>query len=275
MKDTDCVRFLQWALPRLHMRWPGFRKVRKQVCKRLGRHLAELDLPDGDAYRQHLAGHPEEWQTLDRICRVVVTRFYRDKLVFATLAEQVLPELADAALAAGEKTLRCWSIGSASGEEPYTLAILWRHWLAPRFPGLTCRITATEVDPRLLARSRQACYPFGTIRNLPTELRSAAFEPLDGQFHLRQEYRDMVDFRQQDIRTTLPEGPFHLILCRNLVFTYFDEPQQAEILRKLREALLPGGWLLVGVREVLPACEPGLDPVSKRLGLYRRGSSSA
>ena len=122
MIDTECVRFLQWALPQLHMRWPGFRKVRKQVCKRLGRRLKELGLVDTDAYRQYLVQQPEEWLILDRLCRVVVTRFYRDKRVFETLVEEVLPELATTALAAGDKTLRCWSIGSASGEEPYTLA---------------------------------------------------------------------------------------------------------------------------------------------------------
>ena len=274
MIDTECVRFLQWALPQLHMRWPGFRKVRKQVCKRLSRRLKELELPDTDAYRQHLSRHPEEWQTLDRLCRVVVTRFYRDKLVFATLVEKVLPELATAALAVGDKTLRCWSIGSASGEEPYTLAILWQHLLAPRFPGLELSVLATEVDPRLLARSQKACYPAGTIRNLPGDLRNAAFSEAGNQYCLKPAYRSLVEFRQQDVRTALPGGRFHMILCRNLVFTYFDEMQQEKILAELQAKLLPGGWLVVGVRETLPAGAGGLTRVSERLGLYRKESDA-
>jgi chemotaxis protein methyltransferase CheR len=270
MIDTECVGFLQWALPQLHMRWPGFRKVRKQVCKRLGRHLKELGLPDTDAYRQYLAQHPEEWQTLDRLCQVVVTRFYRDKRVFETLAEKVLPELATTALVAGDKSLYCWSIGSASGEEPYTLAIVWRHMLAARFSELSLSILATERDPRLLARSEQACYPGGTIKNLPEGLRDAAFSETSDQYCLKPVYRAMVEFRQQDIRTATPEGRFHLILCRNLVFTYFDEAQQEEILAQLQAKLLPGGWLVVGVRETLPAGAGGLARVSERLGLYRK-----
>ena len=274
MIDTECVRFLQWALPKLHMRWPGFRKVRKQVCKRLSRRLKELGLPDSDAYRQHLARHPEEWQTLDRLCRVVVTRFYRDKLVFETLAEKVLPELATAALAAGDKTLRCWSIGSASGEEPYTLAILWQDLLKPRFPGVELSMLATELDPQLLARSQKACYPAGTIKNLPEGLRAAAFSEAGEQYCLKPAYRAMVEFRQQDVRTALPDGSFHLILCRNLVFTYFDEAQQEEILAELQAKLLPGGWLVVGVREKLPAEVDGLTRVSERLGLYRKESDA-
>lgn len=274
MIDTECVRFLQWALPQLHMRWPGFRKVRKQVCKRLSRRLKELSLPDSDAYRRHLATQPEEWQTLEQLCRVVVTRFYRDKRVFKTLAEKVLPELATAALAAGDKTLRCWSIGSASGEEPYTLAILWRDWLAARFPGVGLSMLATEVAPQLLARSQKACYPAGTIKNLPGDLRDAAFSQAGDQYCLKPAYRSLVEFRQQDVRTALPDGPFHLILCRNLVFTYFDEAQQAKTLAELQTKLLPGGWLVVGVRETLPAEAGGLTKVSERLGLYRKESDA-
>lgn len=274
MIDIECVRFLQWALPRLHMRWPGFRKVRKRVCKRLSRRLKELGLPDSDAYQQYLSRHPEEWQTLERFCRVVVSRFYRDKRVFETLAATVLPELASAALATGDKSLRCWSIGSASGEEPYSLAILWRHWLAARFPELEFSILATEVDPGLLARSEKACYPFGSIRNLPAELRDAAFNQTKDHYCLQPAYQTMVEFRQQDIRIAMPNGRFHLILCRNLVFTYFDEAQQAKILSELQAKLLPGGWLVLGVRETLPAEANGLSVMSKRLGLYRKESDA-
>ena len=270
MKDDDCVRLLQWALPRLHMRWPGFRKVRKRVCKRIGRRLGELGLADGDSYRAYLEANTEEWGRLDGLCRVVVTRYYRDKLVFARLADEVLPNLAAEATAADRDRLRCWSVGSASGEEPYTLAILWHEWLAPRSPGLQLDILGTEVDAELLTRSQKACYPIGTLRDLPVALRDAAFDNVDGQYCLRSVYRERVAFRRQDIRRDLPDGPFDLILCRNLVFTYFDEPLQNRILDRLLTRLRPGGWLVVGTREVLPGPREELVPESERLGLYRR-----
>lgn len=119
MQDKDCIRFLQWALPQIQMRWTGFRRVHKQVCKRLARRLTELELSDLDSYRQYLSSNHDEWPKLDSLCRVVVTRFYRDKRVFGELAERVLPQLAAAAQAAGRKILHAWSIGSASGEEAY------------------------------------------------------------------------------------------------------------------------------------------------------------
>ncbi len=269
VNDSACVRFLQWALPQLKLRWAGFRNVHKRVCKHLGRRLAELGLSDLEAYKTYLARHPDEWQQLDRFCRIVITRFYRDKRVFDELATTVLPCLATHALAEDRSTLAVWSIGSASGEEPYTLAILWHLRLAERFAPLRMDILATEIDPRLLERSRIACYPPSTLKNLPAALRAAAFVVRDQGICLRPELRERVTFRQQDIRISLPDQTFDLILCRNLVFTYFELPQQRTILARLLSRLHPGGWLVLGVHENLPAGVVGLDAVSPRLGLYR------
>lgn len=274
MIDSDCVQFLQWALPHRQMRWPGFRKVHKRVCTRLARRLNELGLDDISAYRQLLTQQPQEWQHFDTVCRVVVTRFYRDKRVFAELTERILPQLADNAF--GRRQLHVWSIGSASGEEPYSLAIVWQQLLAPRFPYLHLSILATEIEPVLLERSRRACYERATLKNLPESLRSAAFTEAKDGYCLKQIYQELVEFRQQDIRTTLPDEQFDLILCRNLVFTYFDEPLQQQILQQLVSRLRPGGWLVLGVHETLPAQAGGLRQEGERwLGIYRRSTEES
>ena len=117
MRDADCVRFLQWALPRLRLRWAGFRKVRKQVCKRIARRLGQLELPDLAAYVSLLSRRPEEWEHLDGLCRVTISRFYRDRAVFDCLGNEVLPELAAQARARGQRALRAWSAGCASGQK--------------------------------------------------------------------------------------------------------------------------------------------------------------
>jgi len=135
MTDAECVGFLQWALPQLGLRWPGFRKVRRQVHKRLNRWLAELGLAGIADYRGHLETHPEEWPRLDALCRISISHFYRDRSVFDCLRDDVLPVLAEAAIARCENQVRCWSIGCASGEEIYTVVILWKEHLQSRFPG--------------------------------------------------------------------------------------------------------------------------------------------
>jgi chemotaxis protein methyltransferase CheR len=82
IRDPDGVQFLQWGLPRLHLRWPGFRKVRRQVYKRLNRRMLDLQLSGLDEYRVYLENHPTEWAILDTLCWISISRFYRDKGVF-------------------------------------------------------------------------------------------------------------------------------------------------------------------------------------------------
>ena len=243
--------------------------MRKRVCNRLADRMTELNISDIDAYQHYLAQRPDEWQQLDSLCRVVITRFYRDKLVFAELTERVLPQMASAAMANGRPQIRMWSIGSASGEEPYSLAILWHHHLAPRFPEIQVSILGTEIDSHLIERAHRACYTQDTLKNMPKELCDAAFSITEDRYCLKLCYQELVEFRQQDIRTTVPDESFDIILCRNLVFTYFDEFQQQMILHRLLGRLLSGGWLVIGVHEVIPAPVTGVQTVSKRLGLYR------
>ena len=127
--DPAGVEFLQWCLPRMHLRWPGFRKVRRQVLKRINRRLQELGLPSVKAYQGYLEDHPVEWATLDSLCWISISRFYRDQSIFQYLENALLPRLARLVIGRGESELRCWSAGCAGGEEPYTLAIVWKKHL--------------------------------------------------------------------------------------------------------------------------------------------------
>jgi chemotaxis protein methyltransferase CheR len=125
MTDPDLVAFLQRALPRLDLHWPGFRKVRGSGRKRLNARLRELGLHDVAAYQDHLEAYPGEWGILDGLCRITITQFHRDRGVFDRLCRVVLPEPAQLAWDRGTEAGRCWSAGRTSGEEPYTLKILW------------------------------------------------------------------------------------------------------------------------------------------------------
>lgn len=274
MEDDRCVRFLQWALPQLRMRWPGFRKVRKQVCKRIDRRIRELGLAGVREYKAYLGAHGEEWPQLDSLCRVTISRFCRDREVCANLAEAVLPSLAAAARERGDNTLRVWSAGCASGEEPYTLAILWNVELRPRFPGMAIDITATDSDSGMLRRAREARYAFGSLKALPADLRHRVFARQDDMYCLLPEYRRSVTFLEQDIRERQPEGMFDLVLCRNLVFTYFDDELQHRILSRIVSLLHDGGALVIGMHERLPQVIAKLSPWLEKDGIYRKRRNS-
>jgi chemotaxis protein methyltransferase CheR len=252
MKNAECVDFLQWALPQLQMRWPGFRKVRRQVCRRIDRRLRELGLPDVAAYRAFLARNPGEWQNLDDACRITISRFYRDRGVFESLGKTVLPVLARAALERGARELSCLSVGCASGEEVYSLKLLWELELAREHEPLKLYIAGLDSHPRMLERARRGCFHAGSLKDLPENWRCSAFEPADDEHCLRQRFREGIRFDQGDVRRALPTGPFDLVLCRNLVFTYFVDPLQRDILEHLHARMYDGAALIVGIHETLP-----------------------
>jgi chemotaxis protein methyltransferase CheR len=270
MDDSEWVTLLQAGLPRLGLRWAGFRKVRGQVCKRLRRRASELGLPDADAYHAYLERHPEEWAVLDSLTHVTISRFNRDRGVFTLVESEVLPVLASEAMMYGAETVEAWSAGCASGEEAYTLAIIWQLALAHRFPGLALRILATDVDEAMLARARRGCYGAGSLREVPEPWRAAAFVR-QGRCHcVRGEIRAVVRIVRHDIRDRPPAGTFDLVLCRNLAFTYFDGAGQLSVVSRLGAALRPGGALAVGKHEALPAGVGQFEPWSPAARVYRR-----
>jgi chemotaxis protein methyltransferase CheR len=229
----------------------GFRKVRAQVCKRLSRRLKALELSGIDAYRTYLAEHREEWDHLDSLCRISISRFYRDRSIFEYVETHALPELADQIETLREHRFGVWCIGCAAGEEVYTLRLLWesaRH----HFPEIDFSILGTDVDAHQIERARIACYPESAVRELPGRFRQTAFAWKDHELCLFAQFRNCVEFRIQDIRREVPNEMFYLIFCRNVAFTYFGEEDQVLVTKAIQRSLLPGGLLVLGKHEQLP-----------------------
>lgn len=275
MPDEARVDFLKWCLPQLGLRWPGYRKVRRLVGKRLNRRLAELGLADLSAYRTFLMLEPAEWAQLDAMCRIPISRFYRDRGVLDAIGQQLLPEAPAAVTARGDNAVRCWSAGCASGEEPYSLVLVWRCAVAQDWPTLGLTVIATDADDIMIERAKAACYARSSLKDLPTQWVEQAFSQCGSLFCLREEFREGVQFELQDIRRSMPDGLFDLILCRNLAFTYFDDALQRRVSDQLGKRLHPGGFLVLGTHEILPAESGGLTRISPNLPVYRREQSGS
>lgn len=269
MNDRDCVQLLQWALPRLGLRWTGFRRVRRQVCKRIRGRMSDLGITSPERYRDRLVHDASEWAVLDRLCRVTISRFYRDRGVFDYLRDEIFPALAEAIGRDSPARLRCWSAGCASGEEPFTVALIWRFGLRAPAAETGLEIIGTEVDPILLERGRRACYPGSSLRELPAEWVWRGFDLRENEYCLHSALRQSVSLLQQDIRRDAPGGRFHLVLCRNLAFTYFDEAVQRAVLARLHAKLLPAGILVLGTHETLPGAQ-GFRRLDPKLPVYRK-----
>lgn len=272
MNDRDCISLLQWALPRLGHRWEGYRRVRRQVCRRIAARIQSLGLTDAAAYRQRLETEAAEWTALRACLWVTVSCFLRNRGVFQTLADSVLPDLADAAHQRGERAIHAWSAGCASGEEPYSLSLLWAFELQARHPGLGLSVLATDADATVLERAAVACYPASSLREIPAAWQDKAFTREDDRYCLIPSLRACVQFQRQDLCVELPDGPFQLILCRNLAFTYFDPALQQKTAAALVQRLAPGGCLVVGAHERLPDSVAGIEPWPGTAGFFRRAA---
>jgi chemotaxis protein methyltransferase CheR len=267
IREGDCVELLQSVLPKLGLRWAAISRNRRQVCRRLKARIRSLGLPDPRAYAEYAERHPDEWAALEAMCSITISRFYRDRAVFDPLARDVLATLA-CELPIGSP-LRVWSAGCASGEEPYSIALIWELEVAARYPGRELQILATDRDPRLLERAAIGCYRRSSLRELPASWVERAFTNDGDCWCLDQTLRRCVTFQCQDLRQTLPDGPFDLILCRNLAFSYFEVAEQRALLARLIDRLGANRFLVLGLDEVLPD-EAGFERLPQSELIWRR-----
>lgn len=198
-------------------------------------------------YGRLLDRTPEEYDLLLDALTINVTKFFRNPETYAVLRERVVPELA-----ALPGSSAVWSAGCATGEEPYSLAILFAEESQRRSPGLRprTRIDATDVDPGALATLGEAAYPASAVEEVPPALLRRYFSP-GPPYRLEPGVRRLVHAIRHDLTQDPPPAPpYNLVVCRNVVI-YFDRPTQERLFMHFWDAIVPGGWLLLGKVETL------------------------
>ncbi len=272
MRSENGVEFLQWALPRLGFRWSGFRKPRGQVLKRIRKRMEELGLAGGyDQYRDYLNENPQEWEHLDRLCYVSISKFLRDRKLWDFIRDELLCELMRADRP-GQVAI--WSVGCCNGEEPYGIAIMADQLSPNSAEAGNVSILATERNRELLERARRGRYPGGALKELSEQELKTYFrktEDPEAQYEITGRLRRYIEFEERDIRASMPARRFDLVFCRNLVFTYFEHKEQTAFLRKLQPRIKPGGCLVIGSNEELPDARrleqiTGTHPVYRTTG---------
>lgn len=210
-----------------------------------------------------------EWARLGEEVAVHETSFFRHAGQFRALAGTILPELVRARHA--EKRLVVWSAACATGEEAYSLAILL-HRLGLG-PGWRVRVHATDLSTRALAHAHAALYDPFRLRGLPPGYLDAYFRPVGTRFQVRPEVASLVELAPHNLTTGPPPAAVReadLVLCEN-VLIYFREEVSRDVMRKLRDTVRPGGYLLLGYAETVWGMMEGLAPVLlEDTYLYRR-----
>lgn len=239
--------------------------IQRRIERRMGIH--QLRLPE--EYLTLLGSNPQELDLLFRELLIGVTSFFRDPALWEQLATTAIP-----ALLAGKPdryTVRAWVAGCSTGEEAYSLAIVFREALLARHPrpNVSFQVFATDLDEDAIRKARAGVYPVSIAADVSAERLDQCFVREDDSYRVRPEIRESVVFAVQDIIADPPFIKLDLLSCRN-VLIYLDAPLQRKMMTVFHYALKPGGLLVLGTAETVGTATPQFAPVDAKLRLYLR-----
>ena len=213
------------------------------ILRRIGRRMAVTHNSTIREYSDYLRTHPDEVKELVKAFLIKVTGFFRDPEAFAFIKEQIIPELVERGRDNG-RTLRIWSAGCATGEEPYSLALLIADHLGHEFPEWNVKIFATDLAADAISFARRGLYPENVLKELLDHYRERFFERIDHGYRLTKALRQAVIFGQQDISRGVPFPRIDLVTCRNLLI-YLKPEFTTSSTRSFCLLVAPSAWVSV------------------------------
>jgi chemotaxis protein methyltransferase CheR len=252
LTDADFSRFqsLIYKQAGIHLS----QSKRAMLAGRLGKRLRALEIGEFHEYLQRVERSSDELTQMLDIVTTNETRFFREQRQFDYLENTIIPEWrADADEGSRRREVRVWSAGCSTGEEPYSLAMML---LASLGIGWDIRILATDLSTRVLDVARNGVWSIEKAPQIPEAYLKAFMLRGGGSQHGKMkagpEIRSVVRFARLNLHDEIygVEGPFDLVLCRN-VLIYFDAVSRRGVIDRLIDHLVPGGSLLIGHAETL------------------------
>jgi two-component system, chemotaxis family, CheB/CheR fusion protein len=241
---------------------------RTSLTRRIDKRMQAVGIPSYLDYVDYLEVVPEEFTHLFNTILINVTSFFRDPPAWEFIAEEILPDILTARRP--NEPLRIWSAGCASGQEAYTLAMLWSEILGVDGFRERVKIYATDVDDEALNQARSARYSAKEVEGVPADLLQRYFEPNgQGHFVFSKDLRRSVIFGRHDLIQDAPISRIDLLVCRNTLM-YFNSEIQAHILSRFAFALREGGYLFLGKAEMLLAHSSLFSAVDLKRRVFRQ-----
>ena len=236
--------------------------LQRRIERRMA--MAAIETDDMDRYLDKLRSDAGELDLLGKDLLINVTRFFRDPKVFEVLATTVLPELVRG-LATGQP-LRVWVAGCSTGEETYSLTMLFREQIAAQGRNVKLQIFASDVDPDAVARD--GLYPDTIAEDVSPARLARFFTKEDRGYRVSPDLRSLVVFTVQDVLADPPFSRLDLVSCRNLLI-YLRPEAQEKVLSVFHFALREGGVLLLGSSETVGSGDSRFQVISKPERIYR------
>jgi two-component system CheB/CheR fusion protein len=255
------------AVLRAHSKY-DFRCYRKRMLvRRVERRMGLNHLDKPDAYLAFLREHPDEIKHLSRDLLISVTSFFRDPEAYKVLQSEVVVPLVESKQS--DDPIRVWVPGCATGEEPYSIAMLLLDEMAKQQKACRLQIFATDVDEEVLDVARVGIYPESITTDVSPE-RLRHFTRVDETvFQVCKQLRESVTFATQNLISDPPFSKMDLVSCRNLLI-YLEPETQRKIIPLIHFALKDGGYLFLGPSETIVRQTELFEPISKKWRIYRR-----
>ncbi|CAM5661081.1 hypothetical protein SALBM135S_04057 [Streptomyces alboniger] len=245
---------------------------RSTLGRRINKRMSDVGIDAYADYQDLLETSADEFSALFNTILINVTSFFRDPDAWSFLQREVVPDLL--AELAPDQEIRVWSAGCSSGEEAYSLAIMFAEALGIEECLSRVKIYATDVDEEALREARSGLYPTKALESLSAELRDKYFEPNGAQLSFRPDLRRRVIFGRHDITRDAPISRLDLLICRNTLM-YFNVEAQTQIVDRFHFALRQGGYLFLGKAEMLLNDTERFEVADMRQRVFRRRSGEA
>ncbi|HIH02943.1 MAG TPA: PAS domain-containing protein, partial [Methanoregulaceae archaeon] len=244
------------------------------VNRRIERRMAIHQLDRTADYVRFLQENPAELDLLLKELLIGVTSFFRDPAVWEALGDSVIPGLIAAALDGA--TLRAWVAGCSTGEEAYSLAIIFREALGKASPPKRCalQIYATDLDRDAIDRARAGHFPENIAADVTEERLDRFFVRDETGYQVTKEIREMTVFAPQNVIADPPFTKLDLLSCRNLLI-YLEPEVQRKLIPLFHYALKPGGVLVLGTAESVGSFASLFSPIDSKLRIFRRTEAPA
>jgi two-component system CheB/CheR fusion protein len=242
---------------------------RTSLRRRINLRMQEVAAADYDAYQSFLEAHPQEFVELLNTVLINVTSFFRDPDAWDVLRDEVIPAII--ARTDARESIRVWSVGCASGQEPYSVAMLFADALGVAEFCRRVKIYATDLDEAALEAARRASYAPREVESVSAELLERYFERAGDHYVFQRELRKCVIFGRHNVVFDAPISRLDLVLCRNLMI-YLESDTQNLVLPRLHYALADDGYLFLGKAETQLARSKLFKPVDTRHRIFRKSA---
>ncbi len=241
------------------------------ISRRIERRMTINQITDFDEYVRYLTNFPGEVMALYREMLIGVTRFFRDDDAMAFMQDNIVPQLFSRIK---NREIRCWVAGCSTGEEAYTLAIMFKELMEEHKVSCDVKIFATDVDREAIVRGSTGVYPESIAADLPARLLSKYFYRKEDSFQITRLIREMVVFAQHNLVQDPPFTNIDLISCRNLLI-YLQPVLQSKALAMFNFSLTSRGILFLGNSETIGEMTDFFKPLHQKFRIFEsRGRSN-